>query len=154
MRRISTLSGGVVGILLLVSAPAIAQQVTGGVAGAIRDAQGGVLPGVTVMLAGEALIGGAQTTITSDSGTYQITGLPPGMYVLTYELTGFTTLRRDGIRIQVAQNTRVDVEMSVGTVEETITVSGDAPPVDVTSTTTQTNIDKDFFDAVPTARNP
>ncbi|MGH2435521.1 MAG: carboxypeptidase regulatory-like domain-containing protein, partial [bacterium] len=156
MRRVSTVRVlvALVATLVLLSASVVAQQVTGGVAGGVRDAQGGVLPGVTVVLAGEALIGGAQTTTTSDAGTYQITGLPPGMYVLTYELSGFTTLKRDGIRIQVAQNTRVDVEMSVGTVEETITVSGEAPPVDVTSTTTQTNIDKDFFDAVPTARNP
>lgn len=137
----------------LAPALALAQQ-TGTVSGVVRDAQGGVLPGVSVTLAGDALIGGSQTSTTGETGAYQFTALPPGMYVLTYELTGFTTLKRDGIRVQVAQNTRVDVDLTVGTVEETITVSGESPLVDVASNTTQTNIDKDFFDAVPTSRNP
>ncbi len=156
MQRVLTVRilGSVVGALLLLSAPAVAQQVTGGVIGVVRDAQGGVLPGVTVTLAGEALIGGVQTTVTSETGNYQIMGLPPGTFVLTYELSAFTTLKRDGIRVQVAQNTRVDVEMSVGALEETVTVSGEAPLIDASGTTTQTNIDKAFFDAVPTARNP
>ena len=156
MRRtqMSRLFGALVGAILLVSTPISAQQVTGGVIGVVRDAQEAVLPGVTVTLEGEALIGGAQTAVTNETGNYQLTLLPPGVYVLTYELAGFTTLRRDGIRIQVALNTRLDVEMPIGALQETITVSGSAPLVDVTSTTTQTNIDKDFFDTVPTARNP
>ena len=146
--------GVVAATVLLLSTSGFAQQVTGGVAGTARDEQGGVLPGVTVVLTGEALIGGAQTAVSGADGTYQISGLPPGMYVLTYELVGFRTLKREGIRVQVAQSTRVDVEMSVGALEEAVTVTGTAPAVDVTSTTTQTNIDKDFYDAVPTARNP
>jgi hypothetical protein len=156
MRRVSMLRilGVVAASVLCLSTSVFAQQVTGGIAGTARDQQGGVLPGVTVALTGEALIGGAQTEVTGADGTYQISGLPPGMYVLTYELVGFRALKREGVRVQVAQSTRVDVEMSVGAVEEAVTVTGTAPAVDVTSTTTQTNIDKDFYDAVPTARNP
>ena len=141
-----------VGVPLLsgLSGPALAQQ-TGSVAGVVRDAQGGVLPGVTVTLASDALIGGPRTTLTGETGNYQFALMPPGTYVLTFELPGFTPLRREDIHIQVAQNTRVDVEMSVGTVQESVNVSGAAPVVDVTATRTQTNIDRQMLDSIPTS---
>src|SRR5262245_10487815 len=108
MRRISSLRlvGIVVCAVLLASASIFAQQLTGGVAGSAKDEQGGLLPGVTVTVSGEALIGGAQTTTTNTTGGYQIGGLPPGMYLVTYELAGFRTVRRESVRVQVAQNTR------------------------------------------------
>ncbi len=144
-----------VGVPLLsgLSGPALAQQ-TGSVAGVVRDAQGGVLPGVTVTLASDALIGGPRTTLTGETGNYQFALMPPGTYVLTFELPGFTPLRREDIRIQVAQNTRVDVEMSVGALQESITVSGAAPVVDVTATVTQTNVNREVIDSIPTSRTP
>jgi hypothetical protein len=145
--------GGVLVLVLAMASPAFS-QVTGGLIGTARDTQGLALPGVTVTLESEALIGGAQTTVTGSDGSYQFSGLPPGIFNLTFELTGFNRLRREGVRVQVAQTSRVDVDLPVGTLEEAITVSGSAPPVDVTSTTTQANIDKDFYDTIPTARNP
>ncbi|MDP1570297.1 MAG: TonB-dependent receptor [Vicinamibacterales bacterium] len=134
-------------------ATAAAQQ-TGTLAGVVRDAQGGVLPGVTVTLSGEALIGGGRVLVTGDAGTYQAAGLPPGTYNAVYELTGFNVSRRERIVVQVANVTRVDVTLSVGTLEETVTVSGASPVVDVSSTTTQTNISKDLAESIPTGRNP
>src|SRR5690606_21296739 len=101
--------------------------------------QGAVLPGVTVTVESPALIGGARTVPTGDAGAYQLTGLPPGTYVVTFELPGFTTVRRENVIVQVAQVVRVDVEMAVGGLEETVTVSGESPVVDVSSTVTQTN---------------
>jgi hypothetical protein len=139
--------------LALGTAPARAQQ-TGTIAGAVRDAQGGLLPGVTVTVHSDALIGGTQAVTTGDAGAYQFPTLPPGTYAITYELTGFSLLRREGIVVQVARTTRLDVELSVGTLEETVTVSGESPVVDVSGTVTQTNITKDLYEAIPTGRNP
>jgi hypothetical protein len=132
---------------------ALAQQ-TGILSGIVHDAQGGVLPGVNVNVASPALIGGTRTATTGASGTYQLTGLPPGIYTVSYELSGFSTLKREDIRIAVAQNTRLDVELGVGNLQETVTVTGVSPVVDVGSTTTQTNISKELYETIPTGRNP
>lgn len=129
-------------------------QQSGTLSGIVKDAQGGVLPGVTVSVSGEALIGGARTAVTGESGSYQIAALPPGTYTVGFELAGFAPLKREGVVIQVAGNARVDVELGVGTLQETVTVSGESPVVDVSSTVTQTNINKELFDAIPTGRNP
>lgn len=137
----------------LLPGPLMAQQ-TGTLSGSVHDAQGGVLPGVTITLTSASLIGGARTATTGTTGTYQFTSLPPGAYTVTYELAGFSSLKRDDIRVLVAQTTRLDVELSVGSLQETVTVSGDSPVVDVSSTTTQTNISKDLYDTIPTGRNP
>jgi hypothetical protein len=138
---------------LVLSTAAWAQQ-TGTLSGIVRDAQGAVLPGVTVTVSSNALIGGTRNVVTGDTGSYQITGLPPGLYTVQFELTGFSTLNREGIVVQVAQTTRVDADLSVGTLQETVTVSGQSPVVDVSSTVTQTNITKDIYEAIPTGRNP
>jgi len=139
--------------IALSSTWAVAQQ-TGVLSGAVRDAQGGVLPGVTISITSPALIGGARSITTTETGNYQFTSLPPGAYEVKYELSGFSALRREDIRVQVAQTTRLDVELSVGSLQETVTVSGESPVVDVSSTTTQTNISKDLYEAIPTGRNP
>ena len=144
----------VAALFLLVAAGTSAAQQTGTLTGAVRDSQGGALPGVSVGVSGDALIGGPRSVTTGPAGSYQFTALPPGTYVVSYELTGFAPLRREGIVVQVAGTTRLDVELSVGTLQETVTVSGESPVVDVSSTVTQTNIDKDLFEAIPTGRNP
>jgi hypothetical protein len=132
---------------------ALAQQ-TGTLAGIVRDSQGAVLPGAMVTASSDALIGGSRSVVTGDSGSYQMAGLPPGSYVIAYELTGFAPVKRENVIIQVAQTVRLDIEMSVGTLQETVTVSGESPVVDVSSTVTQTNITKDLYEAIPTGRNP
>lgn len=145
---IAVLVCGVIGAGL-----AHAQQ-TGTLSGTVRDAQGGVLPGVTVSVTSDSLIGGARTTVTGEAGGYQMPTLPPGTYVVTYELTGFSTLRHEGVAVGVARTTRLDVELAVGSLQESVTVSGESPVVDVSSTVTQTNITKDLYEAIPTGRNP
>jgi hypothetical protein len=139
--------------ITLCASSAAAQQ-TGTIAGAVRDAQGGVLPGVTVTVRGEALVTGSQVVVTGEAGAYQFVTLPPGTYSISYELAGFTPLRREGIVVQVARTTRLDVELGVGALQETVTVSGESPVVDTSSTVTQTNINKDLYEAIPTGRNP
>lgn len=137
----------------MVSTPVWAQQ-TGTLSGVVRDAQSAVLPGVTVTATSAALIGGARTTLTGETGTYQLTALPPGEYTITYELSGFAPLKRDGIVVQVARTTRLDVELAVGTLQETLTVSGESPVVDTSSTVTQTNITRELYESIPTGGNP
>jgi hypothetical protein len=142
-----------VSVLTIMAAPAAAQQ-TGMLSGVVKDSQGAVLPGVTVTVASEALIGGDRSTVTGEAGSYQFSALPPGLYTVSYVLAGFQTLRREAIRVQVAVVTRLDVELAVGALQETVTVSGDSPVVDVTSTVTQTNITKEIYETIPTGRNP
>jgi Carboxypeptidase regulatory-like domain len=147
-----------VSVAVLVSMLALASNVsaqqTGTLAGVVRDTQGAVLPGVVVTASSNALIGGGRTTPTGSAGGYLLAGLPPGTYVVTYELSGFTPLKRESVIILVAQTTRLDVELGLGTLQETVTVSGASPMVDVSSTVTQTNITKDLYDTIPTGRNP
>ncbi len=139
--------------LLVVAVDGAFAQQTGTLSGVVRDGQGGVLPGVAVSVTSPSLIGGARTAVTGDAGSYTFQ-VPPGTYEVSYELTGFGTLKREGIVVQVARTARVDVELGVGTLQETVTVSGASPVVDVSSTVTQTNITKDLFESIPTGRNP
>jgi hypothetical protein len=141
-------------VLLLAGVPSSWAQQTGTLAGIVRDTQGAVLPGVTVTVASPALIGGTRSVATGEAGAYQVAGLPPGTYAVSYELSGFSAVKREGVVIQVAQTVRLDIEMSVGALQETVTVSGESPVVDVSSTVTQTNITKDLYEAIPTGRNP
>jgi hypothetical protein len=148
---------GVGGVLvlawLMVPSVGFAQQ-TGTLAGIVRDSQGAVLPGATVTASSDALIGGARSVLTGESGAYQFASLPPGIYTVIYELTGFSAVKRESVVIQVAQTVRLDIEMSLGTLQETVTVRGESPVVDVSSTVTQTNITKELYEAIPTGRNP
>lgn len=139
-------------LLVGAAAHASAQQ-TGILSGTVRDAQGGVLPGVSVTVSGGALIT-ARSAVSSESGVYQLSGLPPGTYVTVFELAGFTAVRRENVIVQVNRTTRLDVELGVGALQETVTVSGASPVVDVSSTVTQTNISSDLYESIPTGRNP
>jgi Carboxypeptidase regulatory-like domain len=141
------------GLAVLAGTTVEAQQ-TGVVSGLVRDAQSGVLPGVTVTVTGAPLGGASRTVVTAETGVYSITALPPGSYSVAFELAGFAPQKRDGVSVQVARTTRLDVELGVGTLQETITVSGETPVVDVSSTVTQTNITKELYEAIPTGRNP
>lgn len=150
IRRVVWVVGAV---LVLAVGPATAQQ-SGALSGVVRDAQGGVLPGVAVTVTGDALGGTSRSAVSADTGVYSLTGLPPGTYEVVFDLSGFAPQRRDGVLVQVARTTRLDVELGVGTLTETVTVSGQTPVVDVSSTVTQTNITKELYEALPTGRNP
>src|SRR5207247_8442561 len=149
MRKVLSLLAAIA----LLSVPLAAQQ-TGTLSGVVRDSQGGILPGVSVTVSSAALIGGTRTVATGELGPEQFMLLPPGTYEVKYELSGFAALKREDIRVLVAQTTRLDVELAVGSLQETVTVSGESPVVDVSSNTTQTNISKELYDSIPTGRNP
>jgi hypothetical protein len=140
-----------VGLFLLVSVLLLplAARAQGSIAGSVKDPSGATLPGVTVEASSDALIEKTRTAVTDTAGNYRITDLPPGTYSVTFTLTGFKTVRRDGVLIQGRFAAPVSEQMQVGTLEETITVSG-TPTVDVSNNTRQFVVDRDILDAIPT----
>src|SRR6187399_3434809 len=120
--------------------------------GTVRDASGGVLPGVTVEAASPALIEKVRTAITDDTGQYRIVDLRPGTYALTFTLPGFNTVKREGIELLGSSTLTIPVDMRVGGLEETITVTGETPVVDVQNATRQLVMKDDVIQTLPATR--
>ena len=134
--------------LVLLPAFAFAQSVTG----TVRDASGAVLPGVTVEATSPALIEKVRSTVTDGEGLYRIVDLRPGTYTVTATLPGFATVKRDGILLTGTVTLTVPLEMKVGALEETITVSGETPVVDVQNTRRENVISSDVISSLPVTR--
>ena len=122
----------VVACLLVAQSSAWAQAT---IAGLVSDASGAVLPGVTVEASSPALIEKVRTAVTDGNGRYRIENLFPGDYTVTFSLAGFATVRREGLLVSGTTVIAVDADMKVGGVQETITVTGETPIVDVQSAT-------------------
>ena len=133
----------------LVAAPASAQAPASAIAGTVRDTSGAVLPGVSVEASSPALIEKTRTSVTDGQGRYSITELRPGIYVVTFRLSGFATLIRENIELASGFTANVTVEMRVGGLEESVTVSGASPLVDVQNVRQQTVVARDELDALP-----
>jgi hypothetical protein len=125
----------------------------GTLTGVVRDASGAVIPGVTIEAASPVLIEKARSATSDGSGQYRIVDLRGGEYTVTFTLQGFTTVKREGVRLAGETIVTVNAEMRVGELAETITVTGDAPTVDIQSSTRQQVLSKDVIDALPTGRN-
>src|SRR6266853_2020475 len=123
------------------------------VIGVVKDASGGILPGVTVEVASPSLTEKVRTTVTDEQGQYRITELRPGTYRVTFSLTGFSALQRAGIELPPNFTATVNAELKVGELSETITVSGATPLVDVSSVTQERVFSKTILDAVPTSKS-
>jgi hypothetical protein len=136
-------------VACLALATAASAQQLGTVAGVVKDASGAVLPGVTVEVASPALIEKVRTATTGGSGAFQIVNLPPGSYTVTFSLTGFSTVRHEGIDVSVAVTAQVNAEMKVGAVAETITVTGETPIVDIQSATQTRSVTAQAFKELP-----
>jgi hypothetical protein len=136
--------------LAVFSVPASAQSAF---AGTVSDNTGAVLPGVTVEAASPVLIEKIRTAVTDGQGRYTIIDLRPGTYRITFSLPGFGPVVRDGVQLPGDFTATVNVQLSVGTLEETVTVSGQAPLVDVQSAARTQVIDRALLDALPTPRN-
>ena len=136
------------GVLALPSA-AYAQAL-GTIAGSVRDASGAVLPGVTVEAASPALIEKVRTAVTDGSGQYRIVNLPPGTYSVMFTLTGFSTVKRDGVEVSPNFTSNIDADLRVGAVEETITVTGESPIVDIQSSAQTRAMTDTAFKELPT----
>src|SRR5213083_1690816 len=134
-------------------APAAAQtgQTFGELVGKVTDDQGGVLPGVTVALSGPAVMG-APTAVTGASGLYRFPAVNTGTYTLKFELGGFAPLTRQGIVVPVRQTVTVDAQMKLASLQETITISGASPTVDVENTKVGARLSQEILTAVPTSR--
>ena len=123
------------------------------ITGTVKDTSGAVLPGATVEAASPVLIEKVRTVITDTNGRFQITELRPGTYTVTFTLTGFNTFKRDGVILSGTAASTVDAELRVGSLEETITVTGESPIVDTHTLTRQQVLSADIVDALPSARN-
>ena len=122
------------------------------ITGVVADASGAVLPGVTVEASSPALIEKVRTVVTDGTGQYRIVDLPAATYVLTFTLTGFSTVRREGIRLTGSFTATVNAQLSVGALEETVTVTGESPIVDVQGAKVQQTIDDSTIAVIPNAR--
>src|SRR3954471_2747374 len=138
--------------LLWLPGTAYSQEGTAEIAGVVKDASGAVLPGVTVEAASDVLIEKVRSAVTDGAGQYRILALPPGTYAVTFSLTGFSTVKRDGFVLPGDFVATLNVDLKVGALEETVTVSGESPIVDVQTTRQQRTLDNELIRAVPTAR--
>ena len=141
-----------IGLLVLAcvfcTGTAWAQQASG-IAGLVSDETGGVLPGVTVEAASPALIEQVRTAVTDGDGRYNVVQLRPGEYTVTFSLPGFSVVRREGITLTAGFTAAVNVELQVGSIEETITVTGQSPLVDVQNVRIQQTISDELLSVLP-----
>jgi hypothetical protein len=152
MCRFAQTLPAILGVLLL-PATALAQAtIASSIVGVVRDTSGAVLPGVTVEASSPELIEKVRTVVTDGGGQYRIVDLRPGAYAVTFSLPGFSTVRREGIELAGSFVATINTELRVGSLEETITVSGEAPIVDVQSSGRQQVLDRKVLDAVPSGR--
>jgi hypothetical protein len=133
----------------MLSFPALAWA-QASIAGSVRDASGAMLPGVTVEASSAALIEKSRSVVTDAAGRYNIVDLPPGTYDVVFSLSGFRTVRREGIVLQGAFAAQINTDLQVGGLEETITVSGESPIVDVVNNRSQFVADREILDSIPT----
>ena len=140
-------------LLTFVLVPVVASAQTSTISGTVRDASGGVLPGVTVEASSPALIEKTRSTVTSGSGTYSILALRPGIYTVKFELPGFSNVIREGVELTSDFTATINVDLKVGTLEETLTVTGESPIVDTSNITQRVVMTQEVRDALPTGRN-
>src|SRR5688572_29116094 len=136
---------------LLSPVAALAQSATtGAIAGVARDATGAVLPGVTVEASSPALIEKVRVVTTDEQGNYKIIDLRPGTYGVTFTLPGFSTYKREGIELTTGFTATANADMKVGSLEETVTVTGASPVVDIQNVRQQRVLTRQVLDGVPT----
>jgi hypothetical protein len=136
--------------VILAPAVALAQS---SITGVVRDSSGAILPGVTIEAASPALIERVRSTVSDADGQYRIVDLRAGTYSVTFSLPGFSTVKREGIELTGAFTATINVQLSVGQLQETIVVTGESPIVDVQNISRQTTMDNDLINSIPAARS-
>src|SRR5688572_7023285 len=136
--------------LTLLTTAAFAQSA---IAGVVRDTSGAVLPGVTVEASSPALIEKVRAATTNETGQYRIVDLRPGTYSVTFTLAGFNTVVRQGIILETNFTAPINVDLQVGSLEETVTVTGESPIVDVQSSQRREVVSQQFLETLPTGRS-
>ena len=134
-------------VLLLFPSIALGQSA---IAGLVRDTSGAVLPGVTIEAASPALIEKTRSAVSDSQGQYRIVDLRPGTYVVTFSLVGFATVKREGLELPASFTATINAELKVGELEETVTVMGQSPTVDVQTVAQQQTLSNNILDSVPT----
>jgi len=134
--------------VLFLPAAALAQ---GSIAGFVKDTSGAVMPGVSVEAASDALIEKTRTAVTDSAGQYKIVDLPPGTYQVSYTLSGFKNVKRSGVVLEGSFAAQINVELQVGAVEETLTVTAETPTVDVINAQKEFVANREVLDAIPVA---
>ena len=147
MRRVVLCLAALCAAVLLAPRTSSAQAA---IAGAVKDATGAVMPGVTVEASSPALIEKTRIAVTDGAGQYKIVDLPPGMYQVAFTLAGFKSVRRGGIVLEGTFTPTVNAELQVGAMEETLTVTAESPIVDVVKNTTEFVANRDVLDSIPT----
>ncbi len=151
-RHESRLAPAILALAVFFPVSAAAQGESGTIAGTVKDATGGVLPGTTVEAASPALIERVRSVTSDADGRFQIVNLRPGVYTVTFELPGFNTVVREGISLAAGFTASVNADLRVGAVEETITVTGEAPTVDVKNVVQLKTMSRTIIDSIPTAK--
>ena len=141
------------GLVCALAAPATALAQGGAFAGVVKDTSGAILPGVTVEARSPALIEGARSVVTDGAGQYRIVDLRPGVYSLSFTLQGFSVVRREGLELTGSRVVNVDAQMVVGGLQETVTVTGETPVVDIQSSQRQQVMDDEIIAALPAGRS-
>jgi outer membrane receptor for ferrienterochelin and colicin len=149
MRKCAIIFLSLVCFLSLPSLLVVAQETTGTLKGKVADETGAVLPGASVIVNSPALVTKDLTVVTNEAGWYIIRALPPGVYSIRASLEGFQTIERSGIIVEQAKEFRVDFTLKIGTLEETITVSGEAPLIDSTRPSISQTIDTNYLENLP-----
>lgn len=133
--------------------PAAAQATQASITGVVTDSSNAVLPGVTVIATGPALQVPQIETVTNERGEYRLAPLPPGTYEVRFELTGFQSVKREGVRLAVGFTATIDQALGVGTLAESVTVSGQSPLVDISNPSTSVDLSSEGLEILPTTRD-
>lgn len=155
MRKGSLRNGSLLAVLFLALLPGMASGQGGDlgtIAGVVKDSTGGVLPGVSVEVASPALIEKIRTAVTDDQGQYKVVSLRPGVYSVTFSLVGFGTVKREGVELTAAFTASINAELKPGALEETVTVRGATPLVDVQNTVQQRAVTAQIIETLPAGR--
>ena len=137
--------------MIAIGAAAAYAQTLGTIAGSVKDPSGAVLPGVTVEASSPALIEKVRTVVTDGTGLYRLVNLPPGTYTVTFTLPGFNTTRREAVEVSLGFTASIDAELRVGAIEETVTVTGESPIVDVQSAAMTRSVTAETFKEIPSS---
>lgn len=152
-RRVTCMFAMIVVSLLIAHAAVGGQQNTASIVGQIKDESGAILPGVTVMATSPSLQISEMSAVSNERGEYRLSPLPVGNYSVEYSLSGFQTVKRDGIQLTIGFTARLDETLKVGSLEDSITVTGASPIVDVASSASTTKLNHETLEILPTGRS-
>ena len=152
MRKTTMRMVAIFGVFLLVGSMSYAQIRKGNITGTVTDADREILPGATVELSGKKLMGVMGSVVTNEKGKFRFPNLMPGEYEITVAMQGFQTAKRTELKVNVGGTVTVDVSLKLATLEKTISVSAEAPVLDVRKSVISTTLTSDLMEVLPMRR--